>query len=52
MIEKELLIKSVKLGAAIVGLGVNLVTAWVEEKQMDEKIEKRVMEVIAEMNGK
>lgn len=35
------IIKVIGLIATVAGVGVNLVTDWVNEKKMDEKIEER-----------
>ena len=42
------LIKFIGIAATMVGLGVNLVTDWVNEKKMDEKIEEKINEALAE----
>jgi len=43
----ERLIKVIGIAATVVGLGVNLVTAWVDEKKMDEKIDEKINEAFA-----
>lgn len=45
--KKENLIKVIGIGATVIGLGVNLVTDWVNEKKMDEKIKDRINEALA-----
>ena len=40
------IIKVVGLIATVAGVGVNLITDWVNEKKMDEKIEKKVKEAL------
>jgi len=47
MVNKNL-IKVLGLTATIIGLGVTLVTDWVNEKKMDEKIEEKVKELLYE----
>ena len=41
------LIKGVGLAATVVGVGATLVTDWVNDKKMDEKIEQKVNERFA-----
>lgn len=41
------IIKVIGLIATVAGVGVNLVTDWVNEKKMDEKIEEKVNEALA-----
>ncbi len=41
------IIKAIGLIATVAGVGVNLVTDWVNEKKMDEKIEEKVNEALA-----
>lgn len=41
------IIKVIGLIATVAGVGVNLVTDWVNEKRMDEKIEEKVNEALA-----
>ena len=33
--------------ATVIGVGVNLITDWVNEQKMDEKIEEKVSEALA-----
>lgn len=40
------LIKVIGIAATVVGLGVNLVTDWVNEKKMDERIEEKINEAL------
>ena len=35
------------MAATIIGIGVNLLTDWVDEQKMDEKIEAKVNEALA-----
>lgn len=44
---KGTLIKLVGFATTIIGIGVNLITDWVDEKKMDEKIEEKVNEALA-----
>ena len=36
------MIKAIGMAATIIGIGVNLLTDWVDEQKMDEKIEAKV----------
>lgn len=47
MSNKSKWIKSVGVAAAVFGVGVNLITDWVNEQKMDEKIEEKVSEALA-----
>lgn len=42
------MIKAIGMAATIIGIGVNLLTDWVDEQKMDEKIEAKVNEALAE----
>lgn len=44
---KNNLIRFIGFGAAILGMGVNLLSDWVNEKKMDEKIEEKVNEAMS-----
>ena len=35
------------MAATLIGIGVNLLTDWVDEQKMDEKIEAKVNEALA-----
>lgn len=35
------------VAAPVIGVGVNLITDWVNEQKMDEKIEEKVNEALA-----
>lgn len=48
----EKAIKIIGFAAALVGLGVNLITDWVNDKKMDEKIEEKVNEMLSEKEDK
>lgn len=41
------MIKAIGMAATIIGIGVNLLTDWVDERKMDEKIEAKVNEALA-----
>ena len=41
------LIKVLGIAATVVGMGATLLTDWVNEKKMDEKIEEKVNEALA-----
>jgi hypothetical protein len=41
------MIKAIGMAATIIGIGVNLLTDWVDEQKMDEKIEAKVNEALA-----
>lgn len=41
------IIKIIGLIATVAGVGVNLISDWVEDKKMDEKIEEKVNEALA-----
>jgi hypothetical protein len=43
------LIKILGAAATVVGLGATLLTDWVNDKKMDEKIELKVLEAITKM---
>lgn len=40
-------IKCIGIAATIIGMGATLITDWVNEKKMDEKIEEKVNEALA-----
>jgi hypothetical protein len=48
MKDKSKLIKFIGLAATILGVGVNLVSDWVDEQKMDEKIEEKVNKAMQE----
>lgn len=35
------------MAATLIGIGVNLITDWVDDQKMDEKIDKKVNEALA-----
>lgn len=41
------MIKIIGLITTVAGVGVNLLSEWVDEKKMDEKIEEKVNEALA-----
>ena len=47
MAEKSKLIKAIGVAATIIGVGVNLITDWVNEQKMDEKIDEKVNAALA-----
>lgn len=47
MKEKKDFIKVIGLVATVISIGANLVSEWVDEKKMDEKIEEKVNEALA-----
>ena len=40
-------IKAIGIGATVIGMGLELVNNWVDDKQMEEKIEEKVNEAFA-----
>ena len=47
MSNKSKWIKAIGAAATVIGGGVNLITDWVNEQKMDEKIEEKVREALA-----
>lgn len=47
MKDKSKMIKAMGMAAMLMGVGVNLITDWVNEQKMDEKIEEKVNEALA-----
>lgn len=45
------LIKILGIAATAIGMGVTLITDWVNDKKMDEKIEEKVNEALAKRDG-
>lgn len=45
------LIKILGIAATAIGMGATLVTDWVNDKKMDEKIEGKVIEALAKIKG-
>lgn len=44
------IIKILGLAATVIGIGATLVTDWVNEKKMEEKIEEKVNSALANKN--
>lgn len=40
-------IKAIGIAVTVIGFGVSILTDWVNEKKMDEKIEEKVNEALA-----
>ncbi len=49
---KSKLIKVLGLTATVIGVAATLVTDWVNEQKMDEKIEEKVNEALATRDDK
>ena len=47
MSNKSKWIKAIGVAATVICVGVNLITDWVNEQKMDEKIEEKVSEALA-----
>lgn len=47
MSNKSKWITAIGVAATVIGVGVNLITDWVNEQKMDEKIEEKVSEALA-----
>lgn len=47
MSNKSKWIKAIGVAATVIGVGVHLITDWVNEQKMDEKIEEKVSEALA-----
>lgn len=47
MSNKSKWIKAIGVAATVIGVGVSLITDWVNEQKMDEKIEEKVSEALA-----
>lgn len=50
MKDKSKMIKAIGILATVIGVGVNLVTDWVNEQKMDERIEEKINEALAQKN--
>lgn len=48
MNNKSKWIKAIGVAATVIGVGVSLITDWVNEQKMDEKIEEKVNEALAQ----
>lgn len=42
------MIKIIGAAATVIGIGVNLITDWVNEQKMDEMIEEKINEALAQ----
>ena len=47
MSNKSKWIKAIGVASTVIGVGVNLITDWVNEQKMAEKIEEKVSEALA-----
>ena len=47
MSNKSKWIEAIGVAATVIGVGVNLITEWVNELKIDEKIEEKVSEALA-----
>ncbi len=45
--DKSNIIKILGVAATVIGMGATLLTDWVNDKKMDEKIAEKVLEAIA-----
>ena len=50
MNNKSKWIKAIGVAATVIGVGVNLITDWVNEQKMDEKIEEKVSEKLSKLD--
>lgn len=50
MNNKSKWIKVIGMVATIIGVGMNLITDWVNEQKMDEKIEEKISEALGQMD--
>ena len=48
MNNKSKWIKAIGVAATVIGVGVNLITDWVNEQKLAEKIEEKVGEALAQ----
>ena len=46
--KKRMAINILGMAATVVGMAATLITNWVDDKKMDEKIEKKVTEALAQ----
>jgi len=44
------IIKILGMAATAMGIGATLITGWVDDKKMDEKITKKVTEALTKIN--
>lgn len=52
MKQKSKMIKLVGFAVTIIGVGVNLVSDWLDEQKMDEKIEEKTMKHLSRKTKK
>ena len=45
------LIKTIGFAATVIGIGATLITDWVNEKKMEEKIDEKVSKAFAERDN-
>ena len=45
------IIKTIGIAVTVIGFGVNILTDWVNEKKMDERIEEKVNEALAKRDS-
>ena len=45
------IIKTIGIAVTVIGFGVNILTDWVNEKKMDERIEEKVNEALAKRDA-
>jgi hypothetical protein len=45
------ILKVLGLAATVIGMGATLLTDWVDDKKMDEKIEEKVNAALENKNG-
>lgn len=50
MSNKSKWIKVIGMAATVIGVGMNLITDWVNEQKMDEKIEEKVNEALGQID--
>lgn len=51
MKQNSKMIKFIGFAVTIIGVGVNLLSDWVDEQKMDEKIEEKVNEALDRKNN-
>lgn len=44
------MVKAIGVMTTVIGMGVQLMTSWVDDKKMDETIEKKVNDALAKKN--
>lgn len=49
--DKSNWIKVIGLAATAIGMAATIINNWVDEKKMDEKIDKKVNEALAQMQN-